>query len=104
MSRIDLTNAMRQARHRQRPAAALQQAWSAKGMPGSPVLNAIPGTVRWRALIANALSSLQLCHKEMADYYDERSEEWQESERGESMQERIEALEQLLDELSQVSS
>jgi hypothetical protein len=35
----------------------------------------------------------------MADYYDQRSEGWQESERGEAFTERQEALEALLSEL-----
>jgi hypothetical protein len=36
---------------------------------------------------------------EMQAYFDDRSEQWQESERGETLQERIEALETVLSDL-----
>ena len=103
MGRVDRTNAERQARHRGRRAAAVQQAWAAKGIPGTPVLQTMPGTARWRILMLNALHNLELCREEMDDYYNERSEPWQESERGELMQERIESLQGVIDELTQVT-
>jgi hypothetical protein len=39
-------------------------------------------------------------HQEMATYFEERSESWQESERGEQFMERQEAIGSLADELA----
>jgi hypothetical protein len=52
----------------------------------------MPGTARWRQAIANAVDLLSMVADEMESYFDDRSEEWQEGERGDSFRERIDAL------------
>ena len=39
----------------------------------------------------------------MRDYYNERTETWQESERGEQFQERLDAIEELLSQFEQTT-
>jgi hypothetical protein len=39
----------------------------------------------------------------MQEYFDERSEEWQEGERGEEHQERIDAVQTALDALAEIT-
>jgi len=96
------TNAARQQAYRARCEQARHHSLAAKGLPSLPVIASLPGWARWSAaftaahtLIANSLS-------EMQDYFDERSESWQESERGEDHQERIASAEAALDVLSEL--
>jgi hypothetical protein len=52
-----------------------------------------PGPAKWKALLTHAELLLQTAQREMERYFEERSENWQESERGETFLERIENLE-----------
>ncbi len=71
-------------------------------LPAAPILTNIPPERRWKALQEQARTALQTMIEEMEAYRDERSETWQESERGESFQERIEALETVITELDEL--
>jgi histidinol dehydrogenase len=71
-------------------------------LPAAPILTNIPPERRWKALQEQARNALQTMIEEMEAYRDERSETWQESERGESFQERIEALESVITELDEL--
>ena len=93
------TAADRQRAYRQRQAQAQRQQQQAKGLPAAPAIATMPGETRWRALHQHAATALNTLHTEMQDYYEARSEAWQESQRGEAFLERLEALESLLDEL-----
>ena len=42
--------------------------------------------------------------QEMQDYYEQRSEAWQESERGETHQQRIEAVQEIIDALDAIEA
>ncbi len=64
---------------------------------GSPRISAIPSTARWTKLLAQATTPLETLKDEMQSYFDERSENWQESERGIAFAERIELVEAALD-------
>jgi len=97
-----ITNAARQEAYRARREQARQVALAAKGLPSLPAIASLPGWSRWNAsftaahaLIANSLS-------EMQSYFDERSESWQESERGEEHQERIASMEAVLNALDEL--
>ncbi len=70
-------------------------------LPAAPILTNIPPERRWKALHEQARNALQTMLDEMEAYQDERSETWQESERGESFQERIQALESIIAELDE---
>jgi hypothetical protein len=71
-------------------------------LPAAPILTNIPPERRWKALQEQARTALQTMIEEMEAYRDERSETWQDSERGESFQERIEALETVITELDEL--
>lgn len=61
-----------------------------------------PGYRRWAKLLAHIRTLLETIKDEMAAYREERSEAWQESERGELFREQEEAVEDiraLLDDL-----
>jgi len=60
----------------------------------------MPGTARWTAAIGKARSLLDIVQTEMQSYYDDRSQVWQEGERGEIFQERIASVESVLDALA----
>jgi hypothetical protein len=99
------TNAARQQAYRARCEQARQNAMAAKGLPSLPAIAALPGWARWNAsfTVAHALVANSL--REMQDYFDDRSDAWQESERGEDHHERIasaEAALEALDELIQL--
>ena len=96
------TNAARQEAYRARREQAGQSGLAAKGLPPLPAIATIPGWTRWNAsftaahaLIANSLSQMQ-------GYFDERSESWQESERGEEHQEWIASVEAAVDALAEL--
>lgn len=96
------TNAARQQAYRARCEQARQTKLAAKGLPPLPAIATLPGWTRWNAsfmaahaLIADSLSQMQ-------DYFDDRSEVWQESDRGEEHQERIAAVEAALDALGEL--
>ena len=47
-------------------------------------------------MIRQARTLLETISAEMAAYYEERSESWQNSERGENFTERLESIEELI--------
>jgi hypothetical protein len=87
--------AERQAAYRARLAAARKQEQEAKGLPPLPAVASLPGQARWQALRRQAALLLQHAQEEMQAYYAQRSERWQDSERGEAFLERLEALQEL---------
>ena len=91
--------AKRQAAYRARRAQARQQELSERGLPALPVLSTMPGSARWNAALQSARCLLEQVSEEMAAYYEERSEAWQASDRGESFAERQETIAMLIDEL-----
>ena len=54
----------------------------------------------WNASFAAAQELIECALEEMRDYYDDRSETWQESERGDEHQDRISTVEEALDAIS----
>ena len=95
--------AQRQAAYRKRCEAARQQQLSTRGLPPLPAIATLPGQARWTAALSSAQALVTQVSVEMRDYYDERTETWQESERGEQFQERLDAIEDLLSQFEQVS-
>lgn len=96
-------NAARQQRFRERQAAARAAELAQKGLPTAPAIPTMPSRARWNALIAQAAAALNACREEAQSYFDDRSEEWQESEKGEKIREQIEALENITEELGNVA-
>ena len=98
------TNGSRQAAYRLRQANVRQAERAEKGLPSLPAIASLPGHARWRTAIRYALALLTLVRDEMAAYFDERSEVWQESDRGVAHQERSDTLEELLTTLDEIAS
>ena len=88
--------ANRQSAYRQRQKLAIAQLRRAKGLPPSASLGTMPSTARWNALIQTAADLLKTVESEMETYRDERSETWQESEKGEEFQDRLDRVAEAL--------
>lgn len=97
------SNADRQKAFRDRQKAARASAL-AQGAPKAAAVPTMPSTARWAALMQQARGALDTCRGEMQEYFDERSEQWQESERADAMQERIGQLESIISDLEELSS
>ena len=102
--KIHASAAKRQAAFRARRERARQAELAAKGLPSLPVISSMPGWPRWNASFTAAQELIACNLSEMQDYYDDRSESWQESQRGEEHQERIASVEAVLDALGELIS
>jgi hypothetical protein len=74
-----------------------------RGLPPLPAIPTIPGTMRWSALFRHVEQMLCTVVAEMTDYFDDRSENWQESDRGAEHQERLTTVEALVEALGELS-
>src|SRR5579884_2974384 len=76
------TNAQRQAAYRKRRRALIDGLLAGPDLPALPAVLSIPGWPRWKEAMARI--AIQLCQieAEMAHYYDQRTERWQEAEVG----------------------
>jgi hypothetical protein len=88
------TDAQRQAAYRHR--AAQTTCGTLLAYPVAPSLATVPAYRRWRALVGAAERGIQTVVDELQSYFEERTEAWQESERGEDFSALIEAAEQAL--------
>ena len=86
--------AERQAAYRQRQVEARRKEQAAKGLPPLPAVASLPGYTRWQALLQQAGLLLGTIQEEMQEYYDGRSQSWQEGERGEAFLERLQAIQE----------
>ncbi len=98
------SNSARQAAYRNRLELARKQELKERGLPALPPLASMPGTARWTGAIQRCVALLTLVHHEMQGYFDDRSESWQESDRGVEHEERMTAIEQLLSDLEDLGS
>ena len=96
-------DAARQAAYRCRQARAREQDRAEPRLPSLPAISSLPGTIRWNAVIRRCTDLLALIRDESSSYYDDRSESWQEGDRGEAHAERVEALTQIVDGLEEIS-
>jgi len=94
------SRAQQQAAYRARCAEVVQAQLKAKGLPALPLIPAMPGTARWRAATRMAHNLLTTICDEMQAYADDRSESWQESERGDLFSERLAGIEEIRDTLA----
>jgi hypothetical protein len=91
--------AQQQAAYRRRCAAALLAHNQVKGLPALPAIPAMPGTARWRAAARMAHDLLTTICDEMNAYADDRTEQWQQSERADEFTERLAAVQEIRDTL-----
>jgi hypothetical protein len=96
--------AARQAAFRARREQVRQAELSVKGLPALPVISSIPGWPRWNASFKAAHQLIAESLSEMQDYFEERSESWQESQRGDDYQEKMASVEAVQDALSDLIS
>jgi hypothetical protein len=101
--RKHVSNAQRQAEYRRRRLSEPKRQ-SSDGLPSLPKVAAIPATARWRKAITQAQVLLELVQNEMQHYYDDRTEIWQESDKGNAFQERTDALTEIQDQVSNLLS
>ena len=100
--KVHASAAERQAAFRARRERARQAEIAAKGLPPLPIIPSIPGWARWNATFRMAHDLIDGAVSEMQDYYDDRSDAWQESERGEEHQERVASAETVRDALDEL--
>jgi len=91
------SHAARQAAYRRRQQQARAAELRAKGLPPLPAIPSMPGDARWRQALAHAQLLLSSVLDEMQAYFDDRSETWQEGDRGATFQERIDAVQECVD-------
>jgi hypothetical protein len=94
--------AKKQKAYREREREARLQELEKKGLPATPAIPTMPGTARWRALENQSLAALSSVVEEMRTYFEERSESWQESERGEEFSARLDAIEEVCSSLEEL--
>lgn len=94
--------ALRQAAYRKRCEQARQAALAVKGLPCLPVIATLPGWTRWNASFRSLHAMLAETLGEMQDYFDDRSQSWQESERGVDHQDKIASVEAVFDALEEL--
>ena len=70
-----------------------------QGFPACAAIPAMPSYPRWNARLTNASQLLKDARDEMQAYAQERSEQWQESEKAERLTANKEAIEEALDAL-----
>jgi len=71
------------------PPARIRSRAACRRGAGIPTM---PSAARWRSLKEGALRLLETLEGEMRAYADERSEAWQESERGEAFEEAVDLV------------
>lgn len=89
--------AERQRAYRKRRKLARLKSLSPTNLPRPSPLAAMPSTARWKDLKRQAEAALETLLDEMEDYEDQRSETWQEGDKGEAFRQAIERIEEALD-------
>ena len=97
------SRADRQKAYRQRTEQARRDALAAKNLPATAPIPTMPSIARWQALHDQARAALDTMQAEMQGYFADRSEVWQEGEKGAAFQEvldRVEEARAAVDDLS----
>jgi hypothetical protein len=96
------SDAHRQAAYRLRRSKAGQTLLTTGHLALQPKVSQIPATRRWGQAVRQAQGLLELVEQEMQDYYGQRSESWQEAEKGEAFQERLDAVTEARESLDEL--
>jgi hypothetical protein len=94
------SSANRQAAYRRRCQQARRIELLSKGLPPLPAIPTMPGWPRWNTSLRLAQDLIERTQVEMEQYFDDRSETWQESERGEEHQNAIGTVQAALEAMS----
>jgi hypothetical protein len=98
--KLHASAAARQAAYRKRCQQARRIELLGKGIPALPAIPTMPGWSRWNTSLRLAQDLIERTHVEMEQYSDDRSETWQESERGEEHQNCTDMVQAVLDAMS----
>ena len=96
------SRAVQQAAYRKRQAREREALLASKGLPLLPAISTIPGHARWNAMLVYAQTLLTDAADEMQEYHDDRSEEWQETHKAETILERIELFQEAAEQIQQL--
>ena len=96
------TRAEQQAAYRKRRATSDRELLAQKGLPPLPAIPTMPGNARWRAMIDQAHTLLAEAVVEMQIYHDDRSEQWQDSDKAENLLAKAEQLQEAITQLQGV--
>lgn len=92
--------ARRQAAYRRRRQERIDYLLAMRGLsslPALPAISTIPGWPRWKQAMARIAAQIEIIDGEMTDYYDARSERWQESEQASAFEQNREVLRVLIE-------
>ena len=92
------SNAQRQAAYRQRLRQERAATLADKGLPALPAVRNVAGWARWNKAMRQITDLLEQTRSEMQTYYDERSDVWLDSEAAEHFQERIDQLQEFIEQ------
>jgi hypothetical protein len=95
--------AARNRAYQQRKEEARRMDLKRKGLPPLPLVPTIPGEARWKKMLAEAGALLSMVVEERETYQDDRSGDWRESEKGETFQERTDAVNEILTALDDLA-
>lgn len=96
--------AARVAAYRERQRRAREAELEPQNLPPKASIATMGDRPRWHALMEAARATIETAQRELETYWHDRSETWQESERGEAMHEDIDDLERLADELAEIAA
>jgi hypothetical protein len=91
------TNKERQAAYRKRRRDIIDNILSMRGLPPLPAVSTIPGWPRWKEAMARIVAQMEVIETEMSEYYHERTERWQESDKAETFYNNRELLRTIID-------
>ena len=91
--------AARQAAYRARCQQIARDQAQERGLPPLPNLPAMPGTRRWKAALTLAHQLVEEICEQMQTYADQRSEAWQQTERAQEFAARLEAIQELREQM-----
>ena len=83
-------------------ARAQRELLAKKGLPSLPAIPTMPGNARWSAMIQQAHILLSEAVDEMQNYHDDRSEQWQDSDKAEDLLAKVECLQETMEQLQEV--
>lgn len=89
--------------YRQRKKAAIAEQLAAKNLPTTSVIPTMPSAARWKALHEQARAALETIIAEMEAYQSERTDKWQESDKGEEFAEKLNDIQDAFDSVDAVS-
>ena len=88
-------NAERQAAYRARYASQVKIESGLRSLVAPPRIPPAMGHRRWNTMMVQACSMVETAIGEMEAYYEEKSEAWQDSERGERLSEKLESAQEI---------